>query len=155
MGKLCLCDLIFQARRSGTASNETDSLPVWFASAGCSAATASSFPAPRWKCTLPSVAGWQPLGRKENNVLKSLPFVRKAKKRLILSHRLNLPETHLAELLSVTVWDESFKWLESSIDALHTPTLIAVGDLSTNSPLLVPGCFWGQRNVGQTRGEYV
>lgn len=57
---------------------------------------------------------------------------------------------HLAELLSIAVWDERFKWLESSIDALHTPTLVAVGDLSANSSLLVPGCFWGQRNVGQT-----
>lgn len=61
--------------------------------------------------------------------------------------------THLAEFLSIAVWDECFKWLESSIDALHTPTLVAVGDLSTDSPLLVPGCFWGQRNVGQARGR--
>ena len=61
--------------------------------------------------------------------------------------------THLTELLSITVWDECFKRLESSIDALHTPTFVAVGNLSTNSPLLVPGCFWGQRNVGQTTGR--
>lgn len=57
---------------------------------------------------------------------------------------------HLAELLSIAVWDECFEGLESSIDALHAPTLVTVGDLSANSPLLVPGCFWGQRNVGKT-----
>lgn len=62
----------------------------------------------------------------------------------------NLFVTYLAELLSIAVWDECFKWLESSIDALHTPTLIAVGNLSANSSLLVPGCLWCQRDVGQT-----
>lgn len=79
----------------------------------------------------------------------------KAQTDSFLTHHLNVSETHLAELLSITVWDERFKWLESSIDALHAPTFIAVGNLPANSPLLVPGCFWGQRNVGQTRGEYV
>lgn len=59
--------------------------------------------------------------------------------------------SHLAKFLSIAVWDECFKRLESSVDALHTPTLVAVGDLSADSPLLVPGRFWGQRNVGQTR----
>lgn len=61
--------------------------------------------------------------------------------------------THLAELLSITVWDECFKRLESRVDALHAPTLVAVGNLSADSPLLVAGCFWGQRNVGQTEEE--
>lgn len=60
--------------------------------------------------------------------------------------------THLAELLSIAVWDERFKCLEAGVDALHTPTLVAVGDLSANPPLLVTRCFWGQRNVGQTKG---
>lgn len=57
---------------------------------------------------------------------------------------------YLAEFLSIAVRDERFERLESSVDALHAPTLVAVGDLSADSPLLVPGCFWGQGNVGQT-----
>lgn len=48
------------------------------------------------------------------------------------------------------MWDERFERLESSVDALHAPPLVAVGDLTADSPLLVPGCFWGQGNVGQT-----
>lgn len=67
-------DLKFQTGRSRTAATKTGGLLVWFASAGCSAAAVLSFLAPRWKCTLLSVAGWQPLGRKENKLWKRSKF---------------------------------------------------------------------------------
>lgn len=57
--------LIFKQVVQGQQTTAADGLLVWFVSAGCSAATAASFPAPRWKYTPPSVAGWQPLGDKK------------------------------------------------------------------------------------------
>lgn len=56
---------------------------------------------------------------------------------------------HLAELLPVRVRDEGFQRLEASIDALHPPSLVAVGDLPAYPPLLVPLGLRSQWDVGQ------
>lgn len=82
MTELCMCVFNSQTGHQRT----TDGLLVWFASAGCSAVTVESFPAPGWKCILPSVAEWQPLGGKWTELsLKKVHH--KSKKRLILTHR--------------------------------------------------------------------
>lgn len=57
--------------------------------------------------------------------------------------------SHLAELLPVRVWDESFQGLKPRIDTLHTPSLVAVSDLPAYPSLLVPLRLWGQGDVGQ------
>lgn len=56
---------------------------------------------------------------------------------------------HLAEFLSICVRDEGLEGLEASIDALHAPPLVAVGDLTPDAPLLVPLRLRSQWNVGQ------
>ena len=131
----------------------SDDLLVWFVWVDCSAAVAASSPAPKWKCTPLSVAGWQPGGQEKKDKITSTLRSSAPRSYVWLVAWLEpLSATHLTELLSIAVWDECFKWLESRVDALHTPTLVAVGDLSADSPLLVPRCLWGQRNVGQTKG---
>lgn len=60
---------------------------------------------------------------------------------------------HLAELLPVRVWDEGFQGLETSIDALHPPSLVAVGDFPAYPPLLVPLGLRSQWDVGQAVRE--
>lgn len=60
---------------------------------------------------------------------------------------------HLAELLPVRVWDEGFQGLEASIDALHPPSLVAVGDFPAYPPLLVPLGLRSQWDVGQAARE--
>lgn len=60
---------------------------------------------------------------------------------------------HLAELLPIRVWDEGFQGLEASIDALHPPSLVAVGDFPAYPPLLVPLGLRSQRDVGQAVRE--
>lgn len=48
---------------------------------------------------------------------------------------------------------ECFQRLEACIDALHSPALIAVGDLTADSSFLILGCLWTQRDVGQAEGQ--
>ena len=60
---------------------------------------------------------------------------------------------HLAELLPVRVWDEGFQRLEASIDALHPPSLVAVGDFPAYPSLLVPLGLRSQRDVSQAGRE--
>lgn len=56
---------------------------------------------------------------------------------------------HLAELLSICVRQERFEGLEACVDALHAPALVAVGNLSPDSSLLVLGRLWTEGDVGQ------
>ena len=58
-------------------------------------------------------------------------------------------ENHLAELLAVAVGDERLQRLEAGVDALHAPTLVAVGDLPADAALLVPRRLRRQGDVGQ------
>jgi hypothetical protein len=44
---------------------------------------------------------------------------------------------HLAEFLPIRVRNEGLERLKACVDALHTPPLVAVGDLPSNPPLLV------------------
>lgn len=60
---------------------------------------------------------------------------------------------HLAELFPVGVWQECFEGLKSSVDALHPAALVAVGDFTANSPLLVLGRLWTQGNVCQAGND--
>lgn len=59
------------------------------------------------------------------------------------------PPQHLAELLSVRVGQERFQGLESGVDALHAPPLVAVCDLAADSPLLVLSRLRTEGDVGQ------
>lgn len=56
---------------------------------------------------------------------------------------------HLAELLPISVWQECFEGLESSVDALHASPFVAIGDFPADSPLLVLGGLWTEGDVGQ------
>lgn len=49
--------------------------------------------------------------------------------------------------------DERLERLEAGVDALHTPPLVAVGDLPTDPPLLVACRLRGQGNVRQAGGR--
>lgn len=49
--------------------------------------------------------------------------------------------------------NEGLEGLEASVDALHAPTLVAVGNLPPDPPLLVPLGLGGQWNVGKAAGE--
>lgn len=60
---------------------------------------------------------------------------------------------HLAEFLPVGVRQECFQGLESCVDALHTPALVAISDFPANSPLLVLSSLWTEGDVGQAEGE--
>lgn len=59
---------------------------------------------------------------------------------------------HLAEFLSVCLGQERFERLETSVDALHAPALVAVGDLTADSSLLVLGRLGAEGDVGQAEG---
>ena len=48
---------------------------------------------------------------------------------------------------------ECFKGLEACIDALHTPPFVTVGDLTSDSSLLVLGRLWTEGDVGKAEGE--
>lgn len=56
---------------------------------------------------------------------------------------------YLAEFLSVRVGQQGFQGLEACIDALHAPALVAVGNLSADSSLLVLGSLRTEGDVGQ------
>lgn len=60
---------------------------------------------------------------------------------------------HLAEFLPVGVRQECLQGLESCVDALHTPALVAISDFPANSPLLVLSSLWTEGDVGQAEGE--
>lgn len=60
---------------------------------------------------------------------------------------------HLAQFLSVRVGQERFKGLEASVDALHAPAFVAVGNFSADSSLLILGCLRAEGDVGQAEEE--
>lgn len=61
-----------------------------------------------------------------------------------------VPCPHLAQFLSIRVWQQRLQGLEAGIDALHATPLVAVGDLTADSPLLVLSRLGAEWNVGQT-----
>lgn len=65
----------------------------------------------------------------------------------LLQEALSAP-AHLAQLLSICVGNEGFEGLEARVDTLHAPPLVAVGNLPSNPPFLVPLGLRGQWNVG-------
>ena len=56
---------------------------------------------------------------------------------------------HLAKFLSVCVGQECFEGLEASVDALHAPAFVAVGDLTADSSLLVLSRLRTEGDVGK------
>lgn len=61
--------------------------------------------------------------------------------------------SHLAEFLSFRVGQECFQGLEAGVDALHAAAFVAVGDLSSDSSLLVLGCLGAEGDVGQAEED--
>lgn len=55
--------------------------------------------------------------------------------------------TDLAEFFPVAVRDEGLQGLEARVDALHASPFIAVGDLASDAPLLVPRRLRCEGNV--------
>lgn len=58
------------------------------------------------------------------------------------------PCPHLAQFLSIRVRQQRFEGLEAGIDALHATPLVAVGNLTADSPLLVLSRLGAEGNVG-------